>query len=60
MHSVYRLVIFNVLSRLKNIREQQKSLGLRPRDFYCSLVFVTPGKALELVYEILLERQKSM
>ena len=25
-----------------------------PRDFHCSLVFVTPGKTLALVYEILL------
>ena len=26
-----------------------------PRDFHCPLVFVTPGKTLALVYEILLD-----
>ena len=49
-----RLVIFIILSCFTNTREQSKSLGSMPHDFHCSLVFVTRGKTLELVYEILL------
>ena len=47
------LVIFIILSCFTNTWEQWKSLGSRPRDFRCSVVFGNPGKTLALVYEIL-------